>query len=110
MDNMDKLQKVYISEIAGDVIKTWRNFVDNGGKLTVIFYSCLTANEFADGSNIPVAKRFAQYNFEKGRNLELIAPTSNIVGENRKRFIVINGGHWVKYINKVLDNSTTKKQ
>lgn len=31
MDNMDKLQKVYISEIAGDVIKTWRNFVDNTG-------------------------------------------------------------------------------
>ncbi len=91
--------------------EVWRNFVDNGGKLTVILYSCLTANEYADGSNTPIAKEFAAYNFEKGRNLEVIAPTSNISGDYyRKRFFVHNEGHWVKYINKIVNKSTTKKQ
>ncbi|MQP52689.1 MULTISPECIES: DUF6443 domain-containing protein [unclassified Flavobacterium] len=89
----------------------WRNFVDNGGELTVILYSCLTADKFTDGSNTPIAEEFAVYNFEKGRNLQVIAPTSNVSGDyHRKRFIVHNGGHWVKYVKEIVNNSTTKKQ
>jgi hypothetical protein len=91
--------------------EVWRNFVDNGGKLTVILYSCLTAFEYANPSNSPIAKEFAVLNFGKGRNLEVIAPTSNISGNYyRRRFFVHNGGHWVKYTNKTVNNSTTKKQ
>ena len=91
--------------------EVWRNFVDKGGKLTVILYGCLTAEDIKDDSRNPIAKDFAIYNYSKGRNLVLIAATSNISGDyDRKRFFVHNGGHWVKYVKEIVNNSTTKKQ